>query len=84
MTNNSSYTLIGNRTVVPSADLSDATSAINVKGDTRKGAPSSGKRAGMSILSDQGDGTYKEYIALGAAATDKWQLVDGSSQVTPS
>lgn len=77
------YSLIGNLTVVPVADLQSLTAAANVLGDTRKGAPSLGKRAGMTVLADQGNGTYKEVIALGSAANSLWQVVDGSAQYTP-
>lgn len=77
------YPLIGNFSVVPAADMSSLTAAINVKGDTRKGAPSAGKRAGASVLVDIGDGTYKEAIALGDAANALWQVADGSAQYTP-
>ena len=81
---NNAYTVMGSYTVVPAADVASATSALNVSGATRKGDASLGKKAGMEILSDIGDGTYKLYIALGATPTSKWQLVDGSAQVTPS
>lgn len=81
---NNTYTQKGHRTVVPVADLSDVTAAINVRGDTRKGGDSSGKRAGIAVLADNGDGTFTEYVALGAGPTDKWQVVDGSAQVTPA
>lgn len=84
-TTNSGYTLLGSLTVVPTADVASATSPINkAKGDTRKGGDASGKAKGMEILRDNGDGTYTQLIALGSAATDKWQVVDGSAQVTPA
>lgn len=85
VTTNDGYSLLGNILVVPSADVASATSVLNTAaGDTRKGGNASGKYPGKRILADQGDGTYKMYIALGATATSKWQLVSGASQVTPS
>lgn len=81
---NNQYTMLGKFTVVPAADVSSAASSVNLSGDTRKGKPSLGKKAGMTILSDEGSGVYKMYIALGATPTSKWQLCDGSAQVTPS
>lgn len=84
-TTNDGYTLIGNVLVVPAAELASLTAVINVyKGDVRKGGNATGKVAGKRVWADQGNGTYKLYIALGPLAADKWQLVSGASQVTPA
>lgn len=78
------YPTLGRYPLVPAADLASATSAINkAAGDTRVGGDSSGKYAGMEVIRDN-SGTYAKYIAKGAGATDKWALVDGSAEVTPS
>lgn len=84
MAKNNTYTMKGHYTVVPYAELSSLTSAINTKGDTRKGGDASGKRAGMIVLADMGSNVFREVVALGAAPADKWQTVDGGTQYTPA
>jgi hypothetical protein len=81
---NNTYTQKGHYTVVPVADLSSLTAAVNVVGDTRKGGASLGKRAGMVVLADMGSNVFREVVALGATAAAKWQTVDGGTQYTPA
>lgn len=81
---NTGYTVMGPLTVVPVADLSSLAASVNKRGDTRKGAESLGKRAGMVVLADMGSGVYREVVALGELPADKWQTVDGSTQYTPA
>jgi len=87
---NTGYTMIGSYTVVPVADLSLLASAINtIAGDNRKGGNSCGKAPGQVVLADMTGGVYREVVcistpdAIKAAAADKWQTVDGSTQYTP-
>ena len=81
------YPTFGDKILVPAADLASATAPINVVNDaggTRKGGTSCGKSLGMEVMVDAGSTVYKLYFALGNTATSKWQLCDGSAQVTPS
>lgn len=78
------YTMMGNLTIVPAADIADATAEINVVGDGRLGSGSGCKHAGMMVLRDNGSADYDIMIATGPAATDKWLLFDAGTAVTPS
>lgn len=80
------YNKLGGLTLIPTADLSDAASAANVKTAGRLGDSGIGKRAGMVALRDNGDDTYDLVIASGDGATDPWFviLIDDGSAVTPA
>lgn len=78
------YSMVGNQAIVPQADLENLVSAANRKGDTRSGAESFGKRAGMRVWhSATSDATLKEVVALGNLSSDGWRVVDGSATVLP-
>lgn len=83
MANNTDYPRKGHYTVVPVADLSNMNSVINTIGDTRKGKEASGKKAGMKVMADNGDGTFGMYIAQGRKPSTRWSLVDGSDTKSP-
>lgn len=78
------YTMMGNLTVVPAADIANDTAEINVRGDGRVGSGSGCKHAGMMVLRDNGGADYDLVIATGAGATDKWLLFEAGTAVTPS
>jgi len=77
------YPKLGDLSIVPAADLISATSAANVKSPARLGDAGFGKRGGMLVIRDS-SGAYSLVIALGSAPTDKWRVVDGSAEYTPS
>lgn len=77
------YPQLGDFSIVPAADLTSATSPANVRSPARVGDPGFGKRAGMVVIRDS-SGSYSLVFALGAGATDKWRVVDGSAEYTPS
>lgn len=78
------YPTLGAFTLVPAADLALLTAPINVQGTGRLGGSGLGKRAGKVVLGDPGSSAaYKMYVARGPLPADKWDLVDGSAEVTP-
>jgi hypothetical protein len=78
------YPKLGDLTVVPSADLTSATSAANRKSPARLGDQGFGKRAGMIVVRDAGGGDLRLVFATGSAPTDVWKVVDNSATYTPS
>ena len=84
MTSTNQYPKLGNFSIVPSADLTDATAACNAKSPGRLGDTGFGKSAGMIVVRDAGSSDYRLVFAHGSAATDKWEVVDGSAEYTPS
>lgn len=78
-TQNTAYTKNGEYTVVPLADLSLLAASVNQNGDGRKGvgrangSTSLGKHAGMVVMADVGNGTFRFVCALGKLPADKWQ-----------
>ena len=81
---NTSYSLFGSLTVVPTADLASLTSAANIKSAARKGDEGLGKRKGMVVLRDNGGGDYDIAVATGDAAADPWLIYGREATVTPS
>lgn len=78
------YTQLGHYTVVPAADIADATAPVNVKSAGRLGDAGIGKHAGMRVLRLNGTDDYDVMIALGPLPTDKWILFEMGIAVTPS
>ncbi len=78
------YPKLGAYSIVPAADLTSATSAANAAGPARLGDAGFGKRAGMIVVRDAGGGDLRLVFAHGAAPTDKWEVLDGSTEYTPS
>lgn len=78
------YTKLGQLTVVPSADLTSASSHANVRGPARVGDTGFGKKAGMIVVRDAGAGDLRLVFATGSAPTDTWKVVDNSATYTPS
>ena len=79
------YPLLGNRPLVPTADVAAIGSVINAAADNRTG-PSpqgGGKYKGMEIIRDA-SGTYTLMIAKGPLPADAWFVCDGSASVTPA
>lgn len=77
------YSLIGNYTVVPVADLQNLVSKVNVpNGDTRFHATGFNKSAGYKVLADLTGGVYARVVALGSKSSSIWSRVDGV-QYTP-
>ena len=79
-----SYSKLGDLTVVPSADLTSAASAINARSPARLGDTGVGKRGGMIVIRDAGGGDLRLVFATGDAPTDTWKVVDNSATYTPS
>ena len=78
------FTQLGSFTIVDQADLINLQSAANIKGDTRVGGDSLGKKAGTKVLCKlTSGGTLNECIALGSKSSDAWRVVDGSANYTP-
>jgi len=84
MTSTNQYPKLGNFSIVPSADLADAAAACNAKSPGRLGDTGFGKSAGMIVVRDAGSSDYRLVFAHGSATTDKWEVVDGSAEYTPS
>lgn len=79
------YTLAaGGVPVVPASDLISATSTVNKVGSGRVGDDGFGKKFGTIVIREGGAGAYSYVFALGSAATDKWRVLDGSAEYTPS
>ncbi len=70
--------------IVPAADLVSAASTVNKFGTGRVGDDGFGKKFGTIVIRDGGAGAYNYVFALGSAATDKWRVMDGSAEYTPS
>lgn len=78
------YTLLGDMTIVPQADLENLVSRANRTGDRRVGGDALGKRAGMEVLCSLTSGsTLEKVMALGPKSSDAWRVVDGSANFTP-
>lgn len=78
------YPLMGDKTVVPAADLISATSRANARSPARVGDPSNGKRAGIFVIRDSGTGDrYSMVFATGPNPTDPWLAADGATKYTP-
>lgn len=84
MSSANQYPKMGNFSIVPAADLTSLTAACNVKSPGRLGDGGFGKTAGMIVVRDAGSSDYRLVFAHGSAATDKWEVVDGSVEYTPS
>lgn len=84
MSSTNQYPKLGNFSIVPSADLTSATSAANAKSPARLGDAGFGKQAGLIVVRDAGGGDLRLVFAHGSAATDKWEVLDGSAEYTPS
>jgi len=54
-----------------------------IRSPARVGDAGFGKRGGMIVIRDS-SGSYSLVMALGDAPTDKWRVVDGSAEYTPS
>jgi len=77
------YATLGNLLLVPIADLQNLASTINVHGDTRKVADSTGKKRGTEVLCIVTGTTYAEAISKGPKSSDEWFRVDGGALYTP-
>lgn len=81
---NTSYGILGNKLIVPQADLLNLVSPANTHGDTRLGGNAIGKVAGMEVLCKLTSGsTLNSAFALGPKSSDAWRIVDGSANYTP-
>lgn len=78
------YPKLGAFSVVPSADLTSATSAANRRSAARLGDEGFGKRAGMIVIRDAGAGDMRLVFATGDTPTSTWKVVDNSATYTPS
>ena len=81
-----SYPLLGMYPIVPAADLTSLTSAINAqKGSAIKSYDgATGKTAGQIVIRDAGSAVYSMVFSTGPAAADTWRVVDGSATYTPA
>lgn len=78
------YSKLGNHLLVPQADLESLVSTINIHGDNRKTAVSTGKKAGTEVLTIlTSGGNYAEVIAKGGKSSDAWARCDGGATYTP-
>ena len=78
------YSLIGNYTVVPVADLLNLVSKVNrPNGDTRFHLTGYGKTGGVTVLADLGTGEYAKCFSVAGKSSSPWQVVDGSAQYVP-
>ena len=74
---------LGSNTTVASADLADATHAVNARQSGRVGDGSLGKHEGMRVIV-RASNVCTEYIALGANPTSPWSPLNGGTVVTPA
>jgi hypothetical protein len=78
------YPKLGAFSIVPAADLTSLTSVANKRSDARVGSDGFGKRAGMVVIRDGGDGAYSMVFATGDSPASTWKVVDNSATYTPA